>query len=323
MSVPTKLLAVTAVLLTCLVATGSALAHGPKGRNAWTLNSTIGLHYDAPDWSVGDHDARPLTTDQTDLNPHPKTHVVYMHPSDRASRFAQFAHVIQGQSRRASRLLTNLTGYGLRFDDRRDSSGREILDITVVKAKANEQKLGGSRQFAMVYDELTRLKLTHPDKKYLVWVDAPSDVCGRATLRSDNRRIAANGNEARSVATINRPSDPARTDGGWCVPILHELGHAMGAVLPQAPHEDGGGHCNDFGNDIMCVGASTVPFDPTAGRWFDHGNDDYWDPAADPRSESREKLPWWTVNLSRFLCPPVGTVDAPAADCSMPNQPAY
>jgi hypothetical protein len=98
----------------------------------------------------------------------------------------------------------------------------------------------------------------------------------------------------------------------------------MGAVQPQAPHYDAG-HCNDHGNDVLCRSASAIPYDPEGGRHFDYGNDDYWDPAADPASGSTGKLGWWTVNLSRFLCPPAEPFDAaaPAADCTRPNRAGY
>ena len=48
---------------------------------------------------------------------------------------------------------------------------------------------------------------------------------------------------------------------------------------------------------------------------FDYGLDDYWDPVADPTSGSKKKLKWWTVNLSKFLCPMKG--------CSFPNDATH
>ena len=36
---------------------------------------------------------------------------------------------------------------------------------------------------------------------------------------------------------------------------------------------------------------------PFNGIYFDYGNDDYWDP---PQGAP---LGWWTLNLSRFICP--------------------
>ena len=65
------------------------------------------------------------------------------------------------------------------------------------------------------------------------------------------------------------------------------------------------------------------------GFYVDYGNDDYWDPAADPFSTSSAKLGWWTINLSKFVCPSApGTLNpetgAPYADCSLPNaRPGY
>lgn len=51
---------------------------------------------------------------------------------------------------------------------------------------------------------------------------------------------------------------------------------------------------------------------------FDYRNDDYWDPIAvpvmAPAVPSTVKLPWWTVNLSRFVCPFGG-------DCDQANRP--
>ena len=103
----------------------------------------------------------------------------------------------------------------------------------------------------------------------------------------------------------------------------------MGAVNPSAPHYDAG-HCNDNGNDLLCKSASTIPYDPSLGGFYvDYGNDDYWDPAADPFANSSGTLSWWTINLSRLVCPSAaGTFDpdtgAPFADCTLPNaNPGY
>lgn len=279
----------------------------------------------AADWGPGDYDGAAFPKDQPDLTALPKIHAVYVHPSDAPSRFASLAHTFQGQARRQSRMLTQGSGHALRLDDRLDASGRPLLDITVIRSRSSAKTLGGSRQFGLVRDDLARAGLTDPNKKYLVWVDAASTVCGRSDAPGDAVRSAANRAESRTMSTINRYYDRSTPDtGGFCAPILHELAHAMGAVLPNAPHYDGG-HCNDNANDFLCFYASAIAYDPAAGRYFDYGNDDYWDPAADPFSGSDAKLGWWTVNLSRFLCPPAIPFDpaSPAADCATANRPGY
>lgn len=277
------------------------------------------------DWVPGDYDGKAFGTDQADLTSLPAIHAVYVYPADKPSRFAELAYTFQGQARRQSAALTRTTGRALRFDERRDASGRNLVDITVIRSRSSYKTLGSSRQFGAISDDLKRAGLTKANKKYLVWVDAPSTLCGQSNGSADAVRSPANRAESRTISTINRYYDPATpATGGFCAPILHELAHAMGAVLPSAPHYVGG-HCNDNANDYMCLYASAIAYDPAVGRYFDYGNDDYWDPVADPFSGSNAKLGWWTVNLSRFLCPPATPFDpaAPAADCSQPNQPRY
>lgn len=166
-------------------------------------------------------------------------------------------------------------------------------------------------------DEIVAKGFTKANTKYLVWLDAASAYCGQSDLKQDARRFSANYNELRTLSVIYRWGDPGNPDnGGFCShrTVLHELGHAMGAVQSAAPHYNGG-HCSDSGNDLMCTLPVAIPYSPDGGFYFDYGLDDYWDPAADPTSGSTAKLPWWTVNLSKFLCP--------AAGCSLPNDPGY
>lgn len=64
--------------------------------------------------------------------------------------------------------------------------------------------------------------------------------------------------------------------------LTHELAHAFGGLLPDAPHNDGTGHCTD-GYDTLCQptsGTLACP-DPMATRTLDCGDDDYF--AIDPQ----------------------------------------
>jgi hypothetical protein len=48
----------------------------------------------------------------------------------------------------------------------------------------------------------------------------------------------------------------------------------------------------------MCLPSAPAVDDGSFhSRFVDYGNDDYWDPPGG------RPLAWWTVNLSRFLCP--------------------
>jgi hypothetical protein len=325
----TKKLAAAGALFATLAAAPAVGAHQPDGDRPGpfgrSLASVAPVFGGPADWVPADHDGLAPAKDQADTTSLPTVHLAYLHPSDQPSRFGDLAHMIQGEARRQSRMLTQLSGRALRFDERLDAAGRPLVDITVLRSRSTAKALGSGRQFSLVKDDLTRAGLTQANKKYLVWVDANSTICGQSDAPVDPARAATNRAEARTVSTITRYYPPTTSGtGGFCAPILHELGHAMGAVQPQAPHYDAG-HCNDHGNDVLCRSASAIPYDPEGGRHFDYGNDDYWDPAADPASDSTDKLGWWTVNLSRFLCPPAEPFDAaaPAADCARPNSAAY
>ena len=271
-------------------------------------------------WNPSQYDGKVFTTDAPDLPAQvglPTVHVIYLHPSDTASRFAEFAAYFQAASREASNRLTNSVGRGIRFDERLGADGvTRYVDITVVKSKSSKRSLESNKQWSLVKNEIDN-KFTNANKKYLVFVDAFSSYCGQSQLFQDSKRTNANLNEARTVSTIYRNSVQSytATTGDFCGgAVLHELSHAFGAVQPSAPHNNSG-HCNDWGNDIMCSGA-VVPYDATQPRVYDYGNDDYWDPVADPASGSTAKLGWWTVNLSRFVCPATG--------CDQPNSnPGY
>ena len=314
-----------------LVATGSAHhevpdqshrlhphTHGPDGKILDPRGKVPAAPYDvdahAP-WSASQYDGRAFTSDHQDLTTLPTVHAVYMYPSDGANRFAQFAAMFQADAYDASRLL----GYGraVRWDERLGADGvTRYLDITVVRSSNRARKLGGSNQFSLVGQELTNKGLTNPNKKYIVWLDAGSRYCGQGQLYQDATRAPSNYNQRRLYSVVYRPystTDPAT--GGWCRgrTAMHEIGHTLGAVQTKAPNVSDGAHCNDSAEDVMCYRTSSPP--DTGPAVFDYATNDYWDPAADPSQTSGVKLGWWTVNLSKFICPLSG--------CADPNNPAY
>jgi hypothetical protein len=282
-------------------------------------------------WSPDEYDGVELTTDAPDLNDLPAVHAVYMVPADLPDRFLEFAAMFQSDARQASDRLRTLYGRAIRFDERSGEDSKRHLDITVVRAALpNSVWLGTPFQAEAVHNELRRAGLDDPDKKYAVWLDAVSWACGTGELYQDARRSPDNLNERSGVAVVYRnyarsiggsSGDP--DGGGFCRGrvLLHELTHTFGAVLEQAPHylrplppSPFGAHCNDSAEDVMCYPHPGLP--DTGGPAFDYGNDDYWDPAANPALDSSATLGWWTVNLSRFVCPVSG--------CEHPNpDPGY
>jgi hypothetical protein len=239
----------------------------------------------------------------------PTFHAVYMYASGQPNRFSQFAAMFQADAHQAEDRLLSLFGRSVRFDYL--ASGQ--LDISVVQSRNNSKKLASGQQFSLVSNELTQRGFTNPSKKYIVWLDAGSQACGQGSLYQDTRRSAANYNDTnRTTAIVYRPyttTDPLT--GGFCRgrTLLHEMGHNMGAIQRVAPHAFDGAHCNDSAEDVMCYTSATS--NDTGGYDFDYNNDDYWDAAADPTpSNAVAKLGWWTVNLSKYVCPTTGCENA-------------
>lgn len=269
-------------------------------------------------WSSADYDGVANPTDAADLTTLPTIHFVYVYPKDRASRFTRFAAMFQADARDASALLTSLYGRGFRLDERRRSGDptRTVVDITVVQSRYRANQLAGANQFSLVADELRAKGFTNSNKKYAAWLDAGSQYCGQGELYQDTRRSSVNSNERRTTAIVYRPYDQNNADGGFCRgrTLRHELGHNLGALQQVAPSAFDGAHCDDSAEDTMCYTSATDGHD-WGGPEFDHGNDDYWDPIANPNGGSPSRLPWWTVNLSKFVCPTTG--------CTYASTPEY
>lgn len=284
-----------------------AHTHGPDGL-ALDRGGPKGVAAAAPyavdahaDWSTSEWDGQANRSDQPDVTTGPQIHAVYVYPARSASRFLDFAAMFQADARQANALLTNTRQRALRFDERlgADNSTR-YLDITVFQSKYRARQLSGSNQFSLVANELAASpEFNKPNKKYVVWLDAGSKYCGQGTLYHDTRRTQDNPNNGRTTGIVYRPHSTSNGEGGFCRgrTLLHELGHNMGALQVAAPSSFDDAHCNDSAEDVMCYTSATS--NDTGPAVFDYGSNDYWDPPAPSPA-----LPWWTVNLSRFVCDP-------------------
>lgn len=286
----------------------------PAATLAWPSTAT---------WNKADHDGKAFSIDQPDLTSLPQVHVVYIHASDKPSRFQDFAAMFQAQNRRTSQQFAGVISRGVRWDERL-AGGVRYHDITVLKSDARFSRMN----YSTATRDLSRAKLNDPNKKYLVWQDAPDGrYCGQAGMAGDTQRNASNASNKSSVAVIFTAYDRTNATGGWCFAQMHELSHAFGAVQPSAPNYQGW-HCNDNGNDVLCYYASGVPYDGTDLRYYDWKNDDYADAQAVPgypdsvEGTPAPKLAWWTVNLSRFLCAKSTDPDG-LIGCDQPATPEY
>lgn len=309
--------------------TAIAHSHGPDGRwidppSAHAPNTDP---YDVQThavWNASDWDGRSFTSDQPDLTNLPGFHAVYLYPKNGVNRFAQFAAMFQADAAQANDRLRSMYDRGVRFDYRAGdcygTTGTPCLDITVVKSRLSSSQFNGNA-FSSVRKEIDRVFPNSP-KKYAVWLDSTyTGACGQGNLYQDTRRSSANNNELRTLAVVYRPYANDALTGGFCRgrTLLHELGHNMGALQSVAPHAFDGAHCDDSNEDVMCYYNDAAP--DTGNAVFDWGTDDYWDPIANPHPENNpslaaaDKLPWWTVNLSKYICPTTG--------CGSPNTPEY
>jgi len=249
-------------------------------------------------------------------------HALYVLAADGVSRFSSFAGTLQTDALQASALLERSYGRSIRYDMGTDC-GSQYLDITVLRlpqTTAELKTLAGTATGtidavdqaidAAGFDTIGRYdsSLTASRKKtnFVVWLDgpAPSGYCGQGTLYDDSTRAPSNWNNyGGKLSLIFRKSS------GFCGSntVRHEIGHNLGALQAIAPSESGG-HCYDAYEDTMCYPqAPKVGSGVSGDQFFDYNNDDYWDPPAsqlpltDP--QYRAPLEWWTVNLSRFLCP--------------------
>ena len=252
-------------------------------------------------------------------------HAVYAHPADRPSRLAAVGAQLQQDAFGASALIERQYGRAIRFDIGTPCGPRQ-LDISAIRLPFTEAQLGtlaaerGTATFDAITHALrsagygvaagneTREQLASLDHNLLVWLDgpAPARSCGQGTALLDSARTESNlNNLGGKLAVIFRDgSDFCGADV-----VRHEIGHNLGALQPDAPNTSDGVHCNDAFEDTMCAfEAPKIKGGPFNGLWFDYGNDDYWDP---PQGQP---LGWWTLNLSRFICPD--------ANCNRPGAPA-
>src|SRR3954451_3840405 len=265
---------------------------------------------DAAQW-CGAETARDDGPDQVQ-NGSFRFHAVYLLPASGTDRFGELATKIQADALGASGLLERLYDRAVRFD-MGTGCGPGNLDISVVRTRvsarrfaeaASEQEALGlvasalrRAGFATLRSGATRHAAASLRTNYVVWLDtpAPDSGCGTADVIGDASRTRANWNNyGGKVALLLRVGD------GFCgeATVRHEIGHTLGALQAGAPHAFDGQHCDDAFEDTMCYPDSPVrSSDQFENEYFDYGNDDYWDPPGGA------PLAWWTVDLSRFLCP--------------------
>lgn len=303
-----------AVVVPALVAAAPAAAsatgqtHGPDHQLERTPTAGVASAAAQPSWCGdlrADDDVENDTGDGTF-----RYHAIYAYPSDGRSRLRTLASDLQAEAFAASRVLEKSYGRAVRFD-MGTRCGPRYLDISHVQLPYTTAELarlgdeGGSKTFYAIAAALraagfSTLAGSDPLEQertvttnYLVWLDGPGpEACGEGERARDTRRTPDNAsNKGGKLAMLYRHG----RDFCGHETVLHEIGHNLGALQPEAPNTRDHAHCEDAREDVMCNQTARTAT-KAVDVFFDYGNDDYWDP---PHGKP---LPWWTVNLSRFLC---------------------
>jgi hypothetical protein len=238
----------------------------------------------------------------------------------------QVAYVHQGSSDRATATdLANIRAVTLQANDALVATARASgarrnfrfvtkgcqLDILDAQVSASDSD--------RVYDALRQsARFTRLDRVYLVYVSPRfshrAGVGGETYSYRDDSPVAS-----RNINTYG--GNMARIYTWSQVTVAHELGHAMGSVMPAAPGATTNGHCWDGGSahnpgaDIMCYDDGGIPPGRTqvdlcagdAGRpvhYFDCNKDTYFN--VNPRPGSYLATHW---NIARSLYMTSAVVD--------------
>jgi hypothetical protein len=279
----------------------------------------------------------------------PHFKVLYLHPSDRPDRFAQWKDLLQANTSLIGQFVSAQAGSSRapRFD-LGTSCGPEYVDVQTVH-------LPGTR--ATYLDNFAAIKAAVRTavgtpaglRNYVVLADTLNGsssgsyglgdyYAGSASAeRPDASNPHNNGNLFAALFYRDVAVPSATANGWWPTGMLHEMTHAMGAVQWSAPHTTqpaGGtsgvyGHCWD-GLDIMCYAdgpAMGHAYDTTVcsavsgamNQTYDCNQDDYFN--ATPAAGSYLATHWNVYN-NVFLADcgtlPAGTCLTAAAPTGPP-----
>jgi hypothetical protein len=179
-----------------------------------------------------------------------------------------------------------------------------ILDVVVDDPNDLSAAVSG-KPLADAANLIKAQGFTDPDRKYVMFVDNATALCGGAWTPQDSS--PGQGNLANG--SPNGTSGYARIDFTMTncnnTPdsiMAHELGHDLGAVQLDAPHSNGQGHCWDDA-DRLCQDdgtglLTTVCNGPNDEQLLDCNNDDYFN--AHPAAGTYLAMHWNLAN-SDFL----------------------
>lgn len=222
-------------------------------------------------------------------------------------------HVFSGPSDDLQRRVRPTLGYAQRYLSLSSSTHTQRLRFLCSEGKPVVEIIDvpweTTRHFSTFVSQLRSLGHDRADRIYLYVSGLIPEYpyCGQANVGVD--KIDGVYREQRQF-----PNYALVGCVGPSVATLHELGHSIGTVVPEAPHSSGDGwHCFER-ETLMCyndggsyfAGGGTMQsfscvdkIEPEVGPvpLFDCNHDDFWNPG------HTIELPWNSAD-SRFLTPP-------------------
>ena len=232
-----------------------------------------------------------------------RVQVIYARQAGLPSRYSEFLTSFRVWSAETSQIYSDsaVRSGGQRYIRFVHDAGCaiDVKNVTLPNAYSSD--------FGTVVSELASLGLSNAKRKYLVFLDVGSYVdCGLSTLLPDDSPGSGNLNNVATGYSLIYPRCWSDTHI-----LVHELGHAFGAVQDSAPHATGGSHCYDEW-DVMCyddgngIGLISSCKDQADQGLLDCKNDDYFNTNPKPGSYLATH---WNIAKSGWL----GTTGAPPA----------
>jgi hypothetical protein len=268
----------------------------------------------------------------------PDVKFVYAYASDASNRYPQLASELQQDAKGMAQIVAGASGgtKAIRFD-MGTPCGPQYLDVQVVRLHETTAQLVAQDSNTKLFNLVTGHELAdagvdtapgHP-RDWVVFVDDSfnGDSVGTSYYPGDSQPGPANfSNAGGRFALVWGFGDPP-SGSSWTTfqnflpgqeyervhAPLHELFHALGAVVNDARFSSGHGHCTDEW-DLMCysdypgVTTTTACTGDTDGSQItyednilDCNNDTYFKPAGQLLGASNQ--PVWNTYDSVFLCP--------------------
>ena len=201
-----------------------------------------------------------------------------------------------------------------------DANCQPIVDHVVLSPS-------GDDSLTNTLAELSALGYNDPSRKYVVWMDA-NELCGISSYYEDDRPGGSdNFNNGNPIA----PATVSRIDNGcWGLGSegesieAHEIMHALGSVMPTAPHSTILGHCTDDADRMCYKDDLTIKVNsvcaPSEEAVFDCRKDDYFNAAGAPAGYLGTH---WNTARSAFLSTTDGDDPLTIAGRAIPEGDPY